>query len=429
MTLSAMLPTIRSAPNRKILLGLTVIVLLAHWLALGGRLHLWSDHRFKTPSEIGALPNTLPSADAMPLTPATPAPALPAPVTIATVRWIAPPPPPEPPAPKPKSEPTPPPPKPVKIAKKTPVAAPEPEPEPVIETPVQEPLPIAPPVVDFPEHVLSSKEPLPQPELTATAEVAPTPTAALDTPPEPTGAAQPLDNAGPSNPSSPAAKTVVLVPNATLNYDVKGNAKGFNYHAGGALNWQQNGATYKASLEISAFLLGTYAQNSVGRVTPQGLAPERFAIKRRKGEKAAHFERSTGRIRYSSNAPDAPLLPDAQDQLSVTLQLGSLLNTYANLGGARTVSIPVSTDGSSEPWQFEVGAVALLKLPAGDVNARLLKRAPRREHDKTVELWLAPELGHLPVRIRITEENGDFVDMRLEDLPPLAAPPSMKPMS
>ncbi|MEX1165531.1 MAG: DUF3108 domain-containing protein [Hydrogenophaga sp.] len=413
---------VRAAPTRTVLLGLTAAVLFAHWLTLGGSLPWWPSSASKTLSHIGALPTTAPSsADAMALSPATSAVTLPAPVTIATLRWIAPPPPPEPEPPIPEP---PPPPKPVKTAQKSAV---KPAPEPVIVTPLPDPLPdplpIAPAAVALPAAEQPAEAPVLQSE--PAANLASTPELVPETPPEALAAAQPTDNAGTGASSPPPPTSVVLVPNAALSYSVNGNAKGLTYHAGGSLTWQQNGATYKASLEISAFLLGTYTQNSVGLITPQGLAPERFAIKRRSGEKAAHFERSTGRIRYSRNAPDAPLLPDAQDQLSVTLQLGSLLNTYANLGGLRTVSLPVSSDGASEPWLFEVGDVALLKLPAGDVSARLLKRAPRRERDKTVELWLAPDLGHLPVRMRITEENGDFVDMLLKDLP--ALPPVATP--
>jgi hypothetical protein len=32
-----------------------------------------------------------------------------------------------------------------------------------------------------------------------------------------------------------------------------------------------------------------------------------------------------------------------------------------------------------------------------------------------VELWLAPELGYLPVRIKQTQANGDFADFQLRD--------------
>ena len=420
MPLTTPLKSLRAAPTQTVLLGLTAFVLIGHWLALGGRVDLWPDRWFKTPSELGALPSTDPSKDeTLVLTPLPVLPELPVPVAIATVRWITPPPPPPEPEPEPTApEPEPPSAKPVKIAKKAPVV----EPEPVIETPVAEPLPIpemlpepASAVVEAP---LSLPVPLPQIDTDGA------PVAQQATPSEPMVTTTPIKSAKPA--ASPPLRPVTLAPNATLNYDVKGKAKGFDYTAGGTLSWKQDGSKYTAQLEVSAFLLGTYSQTSTGRVTPQGLMPERFSIKRRSGEKAAHFDPANGRIRYSNNAPDAPLLPDAQDQLSVTLQLASLLNTYANLGGARTVSLPVSSDSSSEPWQFEVGAIEVQKLPAGDIKARSLTRAPRRDYDKTVQLWLAPELGHLPVRMRITEQNGDFLDLLLEDMPPIAAAPSLQ---
>jgi hypothetical protein len=420
------------------MLTLTALVLLGHWLALGGRIELWPARWFETPSEIGPLPRANPSnAEAPGLPPTTASPALPAPATVATVRWISPAPPPEPPAP----EPAPPPAGPVKIAKKAPPPEPEPasetpEPAPAaaLEMPVPEPGPFAaPPPLPFgPVAEPPPPLPLPLPPAQLT-ETAPPPMAAGEAAPAlpaaPAAPAPPSDSNGASTASTPPPpqRALALLPDATLNYDVKGKAKGFNYHASGTLSWRQDGATYAAQLKVSAFLLGTYVQSSTGRVTPQGLAPERFSVQRRSGEKTAYFERATGRIRYSNKAPAAPLLPDAQDQLSVTLQLASLLNTYANLGGARTVSMPVSSDGSSEPWQFEVGAVDLLVLPAGEVKARQLTRAPRREGDKTVQLWLAPGLAHLPVRMRITEHNGDFLDMLLEDLPTVESASSALP--
>jgi hypothetical protein len=421
MPLTTSFESLRAAPAKTVLLGLTALVLVGHWLALGGRVDLWPDRWFKTPSQLGALPSTAPAnAEAPVLTPLQAKPEVPAPVTIATVRWISPPPPPPEPAP-PEPDPTPPSALPVKIAKKPPA----PEPEPVIETPVEEPLPVP---ATRPDPVpIAVETPLPLPMPLPQLESDGAPVAQQAPPAEPMVNAMPVE--GSKANASPPMRPVTLAPNASLNYDVKGKAKGFNYTAGGTLAWKQDGAKYTAQLEVSAFLLGTYTQTSTGRVTPQGLVPERFSIKRRSGEKAAHFDPANGRIRYSNNAPDAPLLPDAQDQLSVTLQLASLLNTYANLGGARTVSLPVSSDSASEPWQFEVGAIAVQKLPAGDIKARLLTRAPRRDYDKTVQLWLAPELGHLPVRMRITEQNGDFLDLLLEDMPSIAGDPSAPQLS
>ena len=47
-----------------------------------------------------------------------------------------------------------------------------------------------------------------------------------------------------------------------------------------------------------------------------------------------------------------------------------------------------------------------------------LSRAPRREFDTRVELWYAPSMNYLPVRIRVTQANGDFVDQELRATEP-----------
>jgi hypothetical protein len=54
-----------------------------------------------------------------------------------------------------------------------------------------------------------------------------------------------------------------------------------------------------------------------------------------------------------------------------------------------------------------------LNLPAGALPTLKLQRLPRRDYDQKAELWLAPSMGYLPVRIKITQANGDFADLRL----------------
>jgi hypothetical protein len=220
-----------------------------------------------------------------------------------------------------------------------------------------------------------------------------------------------------TTPLTPPPPVVSLPPNAVLAYEVQGNAKGFNYSAGGSLTWRRNGSSYEVQQEISVFLLGTFIQKSTGQVTPKGLAPERFSDSRRGKEKAASFEYAAGRIRFSNNAPDAPLLPGAQDQLSATLQLAGLLSAQPNLPTGHVLNLPVSSTGYSEVWHFEIGPLKTLTLPAGEIEARLLTRGPRKAQGKTVQLWLAPSLGYLPVRMRLSEHDGDFLDQLLSEMP------------
>ena len=53
-----------------------------------------------------------------------------------------------------------------------------------------------------------------------------------------------------------------------------------------------------------------------------------------------------------------------------------------------------------------------LDLPGGRVATRKLVRQPRGEYDVRLELWLATGMDYVPVRLRLTQPNGDFVDQQ-----------------
>lgn len=211
-----------------------------------------------------------------------------------------------------------------------------------------------------------------------------------------------------------------LPASVNLGYDIRGKAKSLSYSADARLQWQVEGPRYTAELEISAFLVGSRVQTSQGSIGPHGLLPLRFGDRRRGSEKAAHFDHARQLIRFSNNAPDIPLQPGAQDRLSVFLQLGALLQArpQAYPEGA-VIAVQVASTGGAEVWQFQVGGLQPITLPAGTVVARRLLRAPRREYDSTVEVWLAPSLQHLPARIRVTEHDGSVADQLLRQLPSL----------
>jgi hypothetical protein len=77
----------------------------------------------------------------------------------------------------------------------------------------------------------------------------------------------------------------------------------------------------------------------------------------------------------------------------------------------------------SEPWAFQVAGMEQLKMPYGTLEALRLVRQEEKQYDQRVELWMAPSLEHLPVRIRITQTSGDQVDLLLRS----KAPPSASP--
>jgi hypothetical protein len=202
-----------------------------------------------------------------------------------------------------------------------------------------------------------------------------------------------------------------VIPGPTrLKYRLKGEIKGIPYSASGELLWLHDGKNYEARLEISVFLLGSKVQTSKGELTPQGLAPIRFGDKYR-SEVAAHFERSKGKISFSANTPDVPLQAGAQDQLSIFMQLGAMVAGAPEqfTPGTRLTFQAVGAK-YAEQWLFVAGASETLTLPGGTVRAVKFVREASDEYDSRGEIWLAGELGYLPVRIRLTQANGDFVD-------------------
>lgn len=223
-------------------------------------------------------------------------------------------------------------------------------------------------------------------------------------------------NAAAPTRATPLAATAVqkfaFPPSTRLKYDVKGEIKGFPYHVNGELLWTQDGKTYDARMEISHFLLGSRVQTSTGQLTVHGLEPTRFGDKVR-SEVAAHFDREKNKVTFSANTPDVPLLPGAQDQLSVLVQLASMLGAEPKrFPKATTLPFQAIGPRSSESWVFTVDTLEKLSLPGGELNAVRLWRDPSGEYDPRVEIWLAPDLGYLPVRIRLTQANGDVVDQQ-----------------
>ena len=214
---------------------------------------------------------------------------------------------------------------------------------------------------------------------------------------------------------------VLLPGSAMLKYKVEANK--FPFSASGELLWQQDGQAYKARLTFSAFGQ-TRLQTSQGQITPEGLAPVRFADKYR-SEVAAHFNRERGKVTFSANTHDVPLLAGAQDRLSVILQLAALIAANpAQFTPATTVTIQVVGARDADTWLFTVGEEEKLDLAGGEQRALKLVRNPRQPFDQKVELWLAAQLDYLPVRLKITEANGDFIDQKWQSIEaaPLALP-------
>jgi hypothetical protein len=208
---------------------------------------------------------------------------------------------------------------------------------------------------------------------------------------------------------------VALPGSATLEFNASGQVKGFHYSAGAQLQWQQDGQYYQARQSISMFLMGERSQTSEGLITPQGLQPLNFTDKGRKTQ-SAHFDVAGGKSHYSDGTTDAAIADGIQDRLSVFLQLSALIAGAPDQYPPGTlIELTSSSARAAARWQFRVGSSETLELPIGSVTALRLDKLPGKSSgDQRGSVWLAQAMQYLPVRIKLTQGNDDFVDLQLK---------------
>lgn len=209
---------------------------------------------------------------------------------------------------------------------------------------------------------------------------------------------------------------------AKLLFDGTVMTKGSATSGSGVLSWSIDGTTYELSLEATALLILSRTEKSEGLLSPQGLAPKRYSsVRTGRSEQATHFRTETGKIQFSNNKPDEILLVGAQDRLSALIQLAGII------GGdperykiVNRIQMQVAGLDSAEIWEFNLQGISDINLPAANMQALKLSRSPRNEFDQRLEIWLSPQLGYLPIRIRqssATTPETDFTDLMLRKLP------------
>lgn len=175
------------------------------------------------------------------------------------------------------------------------------------------------------------------------------------------------------------------------------------------LSWQPDfaAARYEARLAGEIDGRGVLHWSSHGALDAAGIAPERFVLREpRRGAQAANFERTLKRITYSG-PPVAHTLPDgAQDRLSWLMQLAAVVAADPQRHGAPGAVVELfvaGARGDADRWRFDAQGEQSIELADGTaIPTWAYERAPLRAYDVRVEAWLAPTLGWLPVRLRVS---------------------------
>jgi hypothetical protein len=153
---------------------------------------------------------------------------------------------------------------------------------------------------------------------------------------------------------------------------------------------------------------GEMRRSSRGHVGADGPRPLEFADERtgrRTARASFDWVSNTLTMQHKGDPQTLPLPPNAQDRLSFLLALA-----FAP-PGAQPVSFSVADGGSVSRYVFELVGKEWVKTPAGEFEAvKLARRKDGPEDRRSTEIWLAVALGHIPVRVLVTEKDGTQLD-------------------
>ncbi|MFX1763237.1 DUF3108 domain-containing protein [Paraburkholderia sp. A1RI-2L] len=200
-------------------------------------------------------------------------------------------------------------------------------------------------------------------------------------------------------------------PSGELQYDTFFNGA---RNQPGTIHWKSDGKRYEMVVAVPLPFVGTFSWTSRGHVDAFGLAPEQYIEKRgSRPENFTIFNREEKQIVFT-RTPNSLALPDgAQDRFSMVMQLASLVrgDPDAYKPGV-TREFYVADNDSGETWPIATIGDETVSTDHGFVTARHFMRLPRHEGDKRrIDVWLAPALGWLPVRLVQTEPNGTQIEL------------------
>ena len=223
------------------------------------------------------------------------------------------------------------------------------------------------------------------------------------------------------------AKVGDFPPNTQINYKLTGQERGLTYHAFGSLKWQTQSnpstpKTYEAELRVRAFLVGSRVWRSVGSMTENGLAPLRYSDSWR-GERAAHFEAAQKKISFSGNTPSIELQPGAQDQVSLFIQMAAAVSAK-NFKLGSELNVQTATARDAVNWTLTYKSDDSIDVNGNRLETQRWVCLPRGKFDSQIEMWLSQAHGGMPVRIKITQASGNFIDLEMSDTESLPALPS-----
>ena len=229
-------------------------------------------------------------------------------------------------------------------------------------------------------------------------------------PEAPVREAEPAPTTTPPPPPPPASvankpqRVVPLPARATIALEL--TLESNNYKVWATQQWEMADGRYRVTLVAEAkalfFTLGSIVLESSGVISDDGLRPERYVDERNKRRTTVDFsanEKSAQVEEANGNRKTVALAGQAADIMSLTYDLA--FNPDINIGTPFTLT----NRDNVEEIRLVARREEVLTGEAGSVRTRFYDFR-RPDGSGGIQVWLAPEFGWLPAKIRILGRDG-----------------------
>jgi hypothetical protein len=212
-----------------------------------------------------------------------------------------------------------------------------------------------------------------------------------------------------ANPDCPAQTWPAQV---ELEFDARASRSIFALTGEGRLRFARRGDTYEMHSSVSALGLFEARQQSVGVVKGAELVPQHFTQSTsRRPPRAVTLDWKAGEVRFGGDVEPEAIQPHTQDRLSMVFQVAARVRAEPRLA---VLELPVASPGHVSAYRFVSHGIEPASVPAGAFDSIRLER--RNEDNERFEIWLAPGLCGLPVRMRYSDDRGQVVDQQLRSV-------------
>jgi hypothetical protein len=215
-------------------------------------------------------------------------------------------------------------------------------------------------------------------------------------------------------------------PSAELTYDVQATRDGRNWYGSGVFRWESTGNSYSVTGEASVkliFKISVLNFKSEGTINEFGIAPVLYSEQPfRKSLTNTHFQHEKQKISFSASEASYPYQGGEQDRASIMWQLAGIgRGDPSQFQSGAEIDVVVAGARDADTWRIRMLGEEEIETPEGKIAAWHVTRAPRAgSYDQKIDIWLAPQREWYPVKVRYTYANGDYLDMSLSKLQPVA---------